>query len=204
MHARVTMVSGDAGKMDDLIALVDNDVRPLVEAQPGSRGMALFVNRDTGEGGVTSFFDSAEAMQASAPKVMGVREKAVDLMAGSATVETFEVAIFQRLSVPAPGAWLRLTRTRLEDLSRVDTAIELFRSTALPRLTALPGVVSSLLLVDRDSGNAATAGIYQDHAALEASRDAGLRIREEIVNQGGLTLTSVADYELIFSSARPD
>ncbi|HEY7858411.1 MAG TPA: antibiotic biosynthesis monooxygenase [Candidatus Nanopelagicales bacterium] len=204
MHARLTMVTGDPRKMDDLISLVDNDVRPLVEAQPGSRGMALFVARDSGEGGVVSFFDSAEAMQASAPKVMGVREKAVDLMAGSATVENFEVAVFQRRSMPGPGAWMRLTRTHLDDLSTIDAAIEQFRSTTLPALSGIPGLISSLLFVDRESGNAATTGVYQDHAALDASRDAGAAIRAESMKRAGLTMTSVAEYELIFTSARPD
>jgi hypothetical protein len=198
------MVTGDPGKVDDLIALVDNDVRPMVEAQPGSRGMALFIARDSGEGGVVSFFDSAEAMQSSAPKVMGVREKAVDLMAGSATVENFEVAVFARHSMPGTGAWLRLTRTHLADLSGIDAAIEQFRSTTLPALSGIPGLISSVLFVDRESGNAATVGVYQDHAALDAGRDAGALIRTESLKRAGLTLTSAAEYELIFTSARPD
>lgn len=204
MHARLTMVTGDPSKVDDLIALVDNDVRPLVDAQPGSRGMALFIDRDSGEGGVVSFFDTAEAMQASAPKVMGVREKAVDLMAGSATVENFEVAVFERHSMPGPGAWLRLTRTHLDDLSGVGNAIEQFRGTTLPALWKIPGLISSLLFVDRPSGNAASVGVYQDRATLDASREAGTVIRDEAMKRAGLTMTSVAEYELIFTSARPD
>jgi hypothetical protein len=204
MHARLTMVKGDPGKIDDLVAFVDNDVRPLVEAQPGSRGMALFVDRGTGEGGVASFFDSAEAMANSAPKVAGVREKAVDLMNGAATVETFEVAAFQRLEMPGPGAWLRLTRTHTDDEPTFDAAIEQFRTTTLPALKEVPGLISSLLFVDRASGNGATTGVYQDQAALLASRETGERLRAEATARAGLTVTSVAEYELIFTSARPD
>jgi hypothetical protein len=204
MHARLTMVDGDPDRVDDLVAFVESNVRPLVDVQPGSRGMALFVDRASGSGGVSSFFDSAEAMAASAAAVQGVRDKAVELIAGTATVETFEVPVFNRLVTPGPGAWVRMVRTHTDDLSTVDAAVEHFKATTLPALLAVPGLCSVLLFVDRDTGNAATGTVWADSSALEASREATSGIRSDTLARTGLSLTSVQEYELVFTSAQPD
>lgn len=204
MHARLTMVDGDPDRVDDLVAFVESNVRPLVDVQPGSRGMALFVDRASGSGGVSAFFDSAEAMAASAAAVQGVRDKAVELIAGTATVETFEVPVFNRLVTPGPGAWVRMVRTHTDDLSTVDAAVEQFKTTTMPALVAVPGLCSVLLFVDRDTGNAATGTVWADSSALEASREATSGIRSDTLARTGLTLTSVQEYELVFTSAQPD
>jgi hypothetical protein len=203
MHARLTMVEGDPARVDDLVAFVESNVRPLVDVQPGSRGMALFVDRSTGKGGVSSFFDSAEDLAASAPAVQGVRDKAVELIAGTATVETFEVPVFNRLVAPGPGAWVRIVRTHTDDSSTVDAAVEQFKAMTVPALVAVPGLCSVLLLVDRGTGNAATSTVWTDASALEASREATLGIRSETLARTGLSLTSVEEYELVFTSAQP-
>ena len=203
MYARLTMVDGDPQRVDDLVAFVESDVRPAVEAQPGSRGVALFVNRESGAGGVCSFFGSAEDRDASASAVKGLRDKAVELIEGTATVENFEIPVFHRLVLPGPGAWLRFVRTHNDDLSTVDAAIEQFKTITLPALTAVPGLCSVLLFIDRETGTAATSTCWADAAALEASLDSALNIRSEALARSGLSLTSVETYELIFTTAQP-
>jgi hypothetical protein len=203
VYARLTMVTGDPQRVDDLVAFVESDVRPAVEAQPGSRGVALFVNRASGAGGVCSFFGAAEDRDASAPVVKGLRDKAVELIEGTATVENFEVAVFNRIVPPGPGAWLRIVRTHNDDLSTVDAAIEQFKTITLPALTTVPGLCSVLLFTDRETGNAATSTSWADASALGASRDTTMNIRSEALARSGLSLISVEEYELIFTTAQP-
>lgn len=52
-YARVTTVDGDPGRIDEVIMFVKQTVEPLVRQQPGSFGLAIFVNREKGRVAVT-------------------------------------------------------------------------------------------------------------------------------------------------------
>ena len=62
MHARVTTVQLQPDKVDDVISIYQNEVLPVIKAQPGNRGVYLFTDRSTGSGvSVTLWTSEAEA-----------------------------------------------------------------------------------------------------------------------------------------------
>jgi heme-degrading monooxygenase HmoA len=95
MHARVSWIEGQADRVDDAIKEVKEDVVPQLEQQNGFKGFTLFVDRENGFLMGTSYWESAEAMEASEEVGNQSREKAGQTAgAGSdPRVSRFEVAI---------------------------------------------------------------------------------------------------------------
>jgi heme-degrading monooxygenase HmoA len=62
MHARVTTVQLRPDKVDDSIALYQQEILPVITAQPGYQGVYLFTDRATGNGvSITLWNSEAEA-----------------------------------------------------------------------------------------------------------------------------------------------
>src|ERR1700761_9183218 len=64
MHARINLLAGDPAMLGEATRYLEETVRPHVEAEHGSRGLACLVNADLGTGIVASYWDSADAMTA--------------------------------------------------------------------------------------------------------------------------------------------
>ena len=95
MHARVTTIQMDPSRLDDAIrGLRENDV-PQFEQIDGFKGFTLMVDRQGGKALGVSFWESADAMEASEDQVRGSRERAAEAggAAGPPQVELYEVAI---------------------------------------------------------------------------------------------------------------
>ena len=96
MHARVTTIQMDPSRIDDAVQRLRDDDVPQFEQIDGFKGFTLLVDRE-GEGKAVgiSFWESAEAMEASEDQVKDARERAAE--AGGATeapqVDLYEVAI---------------------------------------------------------------------------------------------------------------
>ena len=95
MYARVTTIQMDPARTDDAIrGLRENDV-PMFEQIDGFKGFTLLVDRESGKVIGTSFWESAEAMEASEDQVTGARERAAETggATGTRQVERYEVAV---------------------------------------------------------------------------------------------------------------
>jgi len=95
MHARVTTIQMDPSRIDDAVrGLRENDI-PQFEQIDGFKGFTLLVDRQGGKAIGVSFWESAEAMEASEEQVRGSRERAAE--AGGASdapeVQLYEVAV---------------------------------------------------------------------------------------------------------------
>ena len=201
MHARFNMVAGDPAKIGETARYVEGTVRPHVEGQHGSRGMACLVNADLGTCVVVSYWDSADAMTASEQAVQVSRKEIAEIMGGSMTVEHYELPVFIRRARPASGAGTRLVHLECAP-GHIDALIEEFRNTAAPELMDMRGLASALLLTDRTSGRCAVATTWQDKAALAASRAPQARLRAAMAAIVHLQIRAVEEYELAFSSVR--
>src|SRR6266513_4638620 len=112
MYARMNMLAGDPARLEEGARYLEGTVRPHVEAQPGSRGLAFLANAELGLCVIASYWDSADAMTASEQAVQVSRKEMTELMRGTVTVEHYEVPVFVRRSRPAAGAGVRMVRAR--------------------------------------------------------------------------------------------
>ncbi len=93
MHARLTTIQMDPSRIDDALqSLRDNDV-PQFEQIDGFKGFTLLVDREGGKGVGISFWESAEAMQASEEAVKAARQQAAEAAGARSApvVERYEV-----------------------------------------------------------------------------------------------------------------
>ncbi|MFP5219446.1 MAG: hypothetical protein ACLGIG_06875, partial [Actinomycetes bacterium] len=192
MHARATVVLADLAKVDDVIAFVRDAVVPRVRAQAGSLGLSMNVDRASGRCTVTTVWVDRASMHASERVLSPLRDAASRIAGGQPATEEYELAVLHRERQAEPGCWVRSTRVRL-DPAQVDRGIRTFRDHSVPQIRNLPGFRSALLLVDRRTGAAVVSVVFDDRAALDASRESAAAVRAEASERAHADVTDVVE-----------
>lgn len=201
LNVRFNFITADPARLADSIKFIESEVRPQVESQPGSLGTALYTDAGPGLAILESFWVSGDAMQASEHAVMPQRRETIKRVAGTVSVERYEVPVFELEDSVRSGAGLRLTRMDVEP-SQVEDAVEGYGDTAVPWLAETTGFCSTLLLVDPRTGHAISETLWRDRAALVDSRSLSASVRVDTVSATGCVIRSVEEYELVSTSAR--
>jgi quinol monooxygenase YgiN len=201
MHVRMSSITGDPAKVDEVVRNLEETARPAVEAQPGNRGFAVFTDKDRGVTFGASYWESAEAMEKSDQALKSVRDNAASIGGGTLTVERYEVAFALRRSVPQAGGGVRVTRIDL-DPAQIDAGMEFYHKVALPDMEAQEGLCSAQMLLDRTAGRAVAISSWRDRAALDAGRNRAVGIREEGATKVQPTAQSVEEYEMVHTSVQ--
>lgn len=201
MHARATVVMTEPSRVDDVVAFVRDRIQPVLDAQAGSLGLSMSVDRASGRCTVTTVWADRASMHASERALVALREAAGRVAGGQPVTEEYELAVLHRRAQAEPGCWLRSTRVRL-DPAQVDAGIGLFRSTTVPQVERLPGFRSVLLLVDRRTGSGVVSAVFDDRAALDASRGPAAAVREESSARTAADVTDVVESEIALAGLR--
>lgn len=201
MYVRMNMLTGDPSQLAEGARYLEGTVRPHVEAQHGSRGLAFLTNAELGLCVIASYWDSVDAMTASEQAVQVSRKEMTELMKGSVTVDHYEVPVFVRRSRPQAGAGVRIVRTEGSP-ANLDAAIDAFRNTAIPELMDMPGICSAQMLTDRATGRGIVITAWEDAAAMAATRAQAARLRADVIAVTHAQIRSVEEYRLEFSSVR--
>lgn len=192
---------GDPRRIDEGIALVQDEIMPAVQEMDGCIGLSLLVDRSTGMSIVTSAWDSEDAMRATEQQVQPLRQRGADLLSARPEVRQWEIAVMHRDHSAPEGAWASVTWTR-GDTSRIEENLEIFRDQVMPRLEQLDGFCSLSLFINRDEGRGVTATVFRDQAALDSARSALHGIRSAAVEQLGLDVEDVHEFEVAYAHLR--
>ena len=198
MYARSTTVQGSPDRIDLAIARVRDEVLPAVTQMPGCLGLSMMVDRDDGHGIVTTSWESKEAMRATAEAVAPMREKAANLIGGTAEVQEWEIAVMHRAHHAPAGSWVRSTWLKT-DPANVERSIDVFKLAVLPRVEALEGFCSASLMLDREGGLAVGSVAFDSRGAIVASRDAAQAIRAGAAREIGAEVLDVREHELVLA-----
>jgi hypothetical protein len=198
MHVRLSLLTADPNKIDDVVKYVANDARSIVEDKPGNLGMSMAVN-ELGVAVVESFWVSGDAMRESERQVSATRVEAARRGGGTVSVEHYAVASVVQFDKPAVGAGMRFTRADV-DLAKVDAAIAAYEDSAVPWLTEITGFCAARLYIDRRTGRSITEGLWTDRPALVKSRALAATIRTDTVAATGAAIRAVEEYQLVFTS----
>ncbi|HWH27406.1 MAG TPA: hypothetical protein VNU26_00345 [Mycobacteriales bacterium] len=201
MHARATVVLGDPAKVDDLVAFVREQVLPRVDAQAGSLGLSMNVDRASGRCTVTSLWTDRASMHASERALSPLRDAGGRVVGGQPVTEEYELAVLHRERQAEPGCWVRSTRVRL-DPAQVERGVRTFRDHSVPAIRGLPGFRSALLLVDRRTGGGVVSVVFDDRAALDASRESAAAVRAEATERAQAAVTDVVEAEIVIAALR--
>jgi heme-degrading monooxygenase HmoA len=201
LHVRFNFIAADPARLAESINFIESEVRPQVESQPGNLGMALYTDPGPGLAILESFWASDNAMAASEHAVMPNRRETIKRVAGTVSVERYEVPVFELRAPVLGGAGLRLTRMDVEP-SQVEDAVEGYGDTAVPWLAESQGFCSALLLTDPLTGHAVSETVWRDKGALVDSRSLAAAVRVDTVAATGWAIRAVEEYVLVSTSAR--
>jgi Antibiotic biosynthesis monooxygenase len=201
MQARLSMITADPAQLGHAMTVLHDEVRPGVEGQPGSLGIALAADPELGVAVLESVWSSADALIASEDTVGLARSEIQRRAAATVSVQRYEVPVFELDAPLQPGAGLRVMQLEIKP-SQVEDGIEAYGDVVVPTLADVPGFRAAQLLVDPRSGHAVSATGWRDAHALAASRRAGAAIRVELTRSADWLITAMGEYHVLYSSAR--
>jgi quinol monooxygenase YgiN len=201
MYARSTTMRIEPGAVDELVAVVGEEILPMVTQQEGCVGLSLLVDRNSGRCITTSAWETAEAMQGSAERVRESRERVALRFGTTAEVQQWEVAVLHRAQPAGDGACARVAwlRTDPANLGRV---VDAYRDSLMPWWERTPGFRSNSLLVDRDTGRSSSALVFESRDAMARTRDQFTTLREEFAQRMGIQIEEVAEFDVALAHLR--
>lgn len=201
MYARSITVMGDPSTMDEGVAYVRDEVMPTVTTLEDCVGLSMLVDRESGQSIVTSSWLTEESMMASDLHLAPLRRRGGEIMGGTPTVETWEVAVMHRRETAPESACCRVIWMRLGQAD-VDRGLDIYRSAMLPEIESIDGFCSASLMIDRRAGRACSTTTYTSRASMEASRDRAWTIRDAGVRDAGVDVMDAAECDLVIAHLR--
>ena len=201
MHARSTTIRANPESIEQGIALVRDEVMPMMLGMDGCIGISMLVDRMSGRCIVTTAWQSKEAMDATAEQVRPSRERAAELLGGRPQVDQWEIAVMHRDHTSGPGACVRATWLRAQP-DQLDRVIDVYKMGILPRLQELDGFCSASLMVDRTDGYVVGSLTFDSREAMERSREQTEELRQRGVRESGAELIEVGEFELALAHLR--
>ncbi|SEP28877.1 antibiotic biosynthesis monooxygenase [Trujillonella endophytica] len=203
MYARTTTVHGDPNRLDDGIAHVRDTVMPAVMDMDGCVGLSMLADRESGRCIVTAAWQDEQAMRASADTIGPMRERAREIMGADAKMEVqeWEFAVMHRSHEAPQGACTRVVWSKA-DPGHVDRVLDAYRMTLVPQLEEMRGFCSVSLMIDREKGRAASAVTFDSREAMEATREDAKRMRDTFVSAMEVSITDMAEFELVLAHLR--
>jgi hypothetical protein len=200
MFGRMSFVSGDPGRIDDLITYVRTVVKPATDQLDGNYGLGMWANRETGDALVMTVWKDEATMLASEDAVIKLRDDAAGIIGGNATVERYEAMLLDANEPHQVGNIMRLLRMRC-DSTLLDSNVEWARENILPKVRMLEGYLSYSGAIDRANGMVASMSTFRDAACAAAAMTAMQPIRD-IAQERGITIESMTDYEVAIVGIR--
>ena len=201
MYARSTTMRVRPEAVDDLIAFVRDDVMPMATELDGCVGLSVLSDRDTGRCIVTSAWETADAMHASAERIRASRQQAAERFGAAPEVQEWEIAVLHRAHRAGDGACARVTWART-DAAGLDRVTDAYRESLMPWWEETSGFCSNSLMVDRRDGRCASAVVFEDRAAMAGTRDQFTTLREEFAQRMGVEILEVAEFDLALAHLR--
>jgi quinol monooxygenase YgiN len=201
VYARSTTVQAQPGFIDAGIAHMRDKTMPALQAIDGFVGLSLLVDRESGRCIATSAWESEEAMRATTEQVRPIRDSAVQVFGGPATIDEWEIAVLHRDHRSGDGACVRATWFKMRP-DQFDQAVAYYKTSVLPAIEELEGFCSASLMVDRDSGRAVSSATFDSVEAMERNRDKARSIRTERLRDLGAEQLDVCEFELALAHLR--
>ena len=173
MYARVTAFKTDPAKIDQGVTSFKEKAVPLAQAAPGYAGTALMVDRETGEGGGVTYWNTVADMNAAEQVGQRARRESSEAIGAEVTdVDRFEIVLVDRVSgQPTAPVFARVNQLYANP-DRIDEGIAFLRNKVVPNLSKQKGYRSLVMGVNRMTGRCfVTSGweTAEDRAASEAA-----------------------------------
>ena len=195
-RARSTTIMAQPDRIDEGIALVNNELMSMMTDIDGCMGLSMLVDRATGRCIATTSWDSEEAMRASDEQLRPVRQRLLETLGGEGLeVQEWEIAILHRDHESPAGACARVTWARPR-AGQLDAAVDAFKTIVMPLLEDQDGFCSASMLVDREIGMLCGTVSFESMATVEGNREFGAEQRAKMAERTGIEFMDVIECEL--------
>jgi len=196
VYVRVSTVL-EAADIDAGAAHVRDVAVPKLREQAGFAGLTMSASRPARTVAVLTRWSTEEELRASEHAARTVREEALTVIGGTASVEAFEEVVYEVADdAPSVGCVVRAREVRVPPAS-ADGNIAFFREQVVPHMRATAGFRAVCYLIDRSTGGGLIGVVFSDEAALRAG-DAGFEQgREEARSTRGVEFGETSVRELL-------
>lgn len=201
VYARSTTVLAHPESIQAGVAHIRDEVMPRLLGMDGCIGLSMLVDQDSGRCIATSAWLTKQAMLASEGQLRPVRDHAAEILGGRPQVDEWEIAVVHRDHMSEPGACVRVTWVRMEP-EQADRVVDVYRMALLPVMQDYAGFCSASLLIDRESGLAASSVTYDSVQSMEDSREKADALREAGAREAGVEIVEVCEFELALAHLR--
>lgn len=199
---RTSTFQADPSKLDKGIEFARANVPGALSKLDGSLGWTMLVNREDGRCMVNSWWESEKALKASDKPLAPLRKQGGEVLGAPAKPEEWEVVVMERRREITSGCGARMTRVRLDPTS-VDHGIDVFRTTTVPDVTIMDGFCAVSMAVNRRTGEALATVIFENMAAVEATREKGKQVRATTAEKSHAEILDVHEYEFVEARISP-
>ncbi|MGK8523989.1 hypothetical protein ACRS6B_21655 [Nocardia asteroides] len=202
MYARSSTIAAQPSSIDDGIAYLRDEVMPDLPEIQGWVGMSLMTDRSTGRCIATTSWETEGALHASRGRVQQLRDGMARRLGGRVErVEEWEIAALHRDHPAGAEACARCTWVQV-DPGQLDRLADTFKMEVLPQTEMLDGFCSASLFIDRDSGRAVGATVWETREAMDGSREETNRIRAQATQRVSANVLEVGEFDLAFAHLR--
>ena len=202
MYARSTTVQGDPEHLDEAIRFVGEKEFPAITGIPGCVGLSMLADRESGRSIVSSAWADEETLKRSAEMVRPMQDRLMPMLkAEDCLIQNWDVAVLHRARPSGENARATVTWARIAP-DHVETMLDAYRASLLPRLEELPGFCSLSLVVDRKQGRTVSVTSFEDPDALGLARKRARYLRDEFARGVGAHIHDVAEMDLVVAHLR--
>ncbi|MGX9674712.1 hypothetical protein [Mycobacterium sp. HM-7] len=201
MYARSTTIHAQPSAIDAGVAHLRDEVMPKLQELDGFVGMSLLTDHQSGRCIAVTAWQSEEEMNAVAEQVRPIREQAIEMFGGAATVDEWDIAVLHRARQIPEGACARVTWGHV-DPAHADAAIDHFKMNIVPDSEALEGFCSTSLLVDRNTGRGVGCTTFDSREAMERNRDGARTMKQMRMKEAGADELDEAEFDVAFAHLR--
>jgi hypothetical protein len=203
LSTRLNRIAADAAALDECVTYIEREIRPELEARPGSLGISVLTDQERGVAIFGSVWATSPEMSGSEDTELPFRRELARLAGGPVTAEGYQIPIFELIEPPIvpPGYAVRLTRIQVRP-SQVDDVIEVVGDIAVPSLVVTPVFCDALLFAQPATGRLISQTVWRDPQARAAAPSVAAIIQAEVPDQAGGQIPAVEDYTLVVSSLR--
>jgi heme-degrading monooxygenase HmoA len=202
MFVRAVWADVEPDKVDELASIVGQAAATLSQ-QAGYQGTALLADRQTGAGSLVTYWETLADMQGSDRAAAQAR---VDAQARIPSlrirdIERFEMVVQERTGPPQANVLIRVSDAHVPP-DKIDDMVRFVREQAVPVLKAQPGFRAALTSVNRTTGRAISASVWDTAANLEASESAIAPVRAQATGQAGAQPATVSRFEVVLADIK--
>lgn len=197
MYMRATQVRSDPARLGEVIANFKDRVLPDVRGMPGYAGVALLIDRASGDGYAGTYWSDLASMNAAEQAVSDLRRQSSEATGAEVLdVDRFEIVIAERRGSAVPS-FSRVNQL-YADPSRAGAAVEFLRGTVVPALSSMDGFLAVAAFLNRMTGRTVVTSTWATPEARAASGGSITGLRQQAVQTAGADDVRVQELEVAF------